>query len=31
MKFTRGFWLMREGVTPHYALHVHDTNTMVKH
>lgn len=24
MKFTRGIWLMREGVIPHYALHVHD-------
>ena len=24
MKFTKGVWLMREGVTPHYALHVHD-------
>ncbi|GIV16914.1 MAG: alpha-xylosidase [Armatimonadota bacterium] len=24
MKFTRGVWLMREGVTPHYAVHVHD-------
>ncbi len=24
MKFTRGVWLMREGVTPHYALHVYD-------
>lgn len=24
MKFTKGVWMMREGVTPHYALHVHD-------
>ncbi len=24
MKFSKGVWLMREGVTPHYAVHVHD-------
>ena len=24
MKFSYGVWLMREGVTPHYAAHVHD-------
>lgn len=24
MKFTQGVWLMREGVTPHYAVHVYD-------
>lgn len=24
MKFSQGVWLMREGVTPHYAVHVHD-------
>ena len=24
MKFTDGFWQMREGVTPHYAAQVHD-------
>ena len=24
MKFTHGYWLMREGVTPHYPAHVHD-------
>lgn len=24
MKFTKGIWCMREGVTPHYALHVYD-------
>jgi len=24
MKFTKGFWMMREGVTPHYATHVRD-------
>ena len=24
MKFTDGYWNMRPGVTPHYAVHVHD-------
>lgn len=32
MKFSRGVWLMREGVTPHYAVHVcdfeHDENSL---
>ena len=27
MKFTDGFWQMREGMTPHYAAQVHDLET----
>jgi alpha-D-xyloside xylohydrolase len=24
MKFTDGYWMYREGVTPHFPVHVHD-------
>jgi alpha-D-xyloside xylohydrolase len=27
MKFTDGYWQMRPGVTPYYAVHVHDVET----
>ncbi len=26
MKFTDGYWNIRPGVTPHYAVHVHDVD-----
>jgi alpha-D-xyloside xylohydrolase len=35
MKFTDGYWQMRPGVTPHYAVHVHkveaDANSLTVH